>query len=145
MEGRAAPAFSLPSLDGDTVNLADHLGKDVIVLDFWASWCPPCRQAMPAVAAVATQYRDKAVAVFGVNLGESAATARAFLSSAGLEHLPVLLDETGTVGEQYGARSIPRLVVIDKDGNIRHVHVGYSSNLQSTLGKSIDALLARQS
>lgn len=144
MEGQAAPAFSLPSLDGETVNLADYLGKKVVLLDFWASWCPPCRQTMPIINAVAAQYAGKDAAVFAVNVGETQATVQAFIDDLGLNAVTVLRDEDGSVGEQYGTRSIPRMILIGKQGTVRQVHSGYSSGLQEDLSEAIDALLAEQ-
>ncbi|MCF6287316.1 MAG: TlpA family protein disulfide reductase, partial [Candidatus Hydrogenedentes bacterium] len=85
LEGEMAPAFQLPLASGTTVDLAQHLGKDVVVLDFWASWCPPCRKGLPMVDAVAKHFADQPVAVYGVNIRESAALVANFVETAKLD------------------------------------------------------------
>jgi len=141
MVGQPAPRFTLELLDGGQVNIADHMDKDVVILDFWATWCGPCRRAMPIIVEVANEYEDQAVVLYGVNLREPPEKIRGFLTEEGLE-LAVALDSEGEVGDQYGADAIPRTVIIGKDGLVKFVHVGFSPDLKETLTADLDSLLA---
>lgn len=139
--GKAAPDFNLPLLGGGEMNLAQHAGKDLVVLDFWATWCPPCRKGLPDIAALADKYADAPVAVYAVNLGEPAELVSGFLREAGIE-IPVALDITREVGARYEVQSIPTTLLIDRDGMVHYGHIGHSSGLQSKLSAAIDKLLS---
>lgn len=139
LNGKEAPDFTLPLLDGDSVKLSQHRDKDIVILDFFASWCGPCRQAMPIVASVAKQFKDKNVVLYAVNLRETPEKVRDFLKSSNLE-VTVLLDK-GDVASKYGVKGIPRLVIIGKDGMIKTVHGGMSPDLEKQLTDDINALL----
>lgn len=138
LEGKAAPAFSLKLMDGGVFNLEEHLGKRPIVLDFWAVWCPPCREAIPKVASALNEFKGKDVVILTVNLGDSAESIAAFLESKSVQ-VPVALDEGNAVGGLYHVRSIPTMVFIGRDGKVSQVTVG--SLPESTLRSSITALL----
>lgn len=144
LEGKAAPPFTLPLLEGGEVSLAEHKGEEVVVLDFWASWCGPCRVGMPIVDAVAAQFAGEPAAFYAVNLRESAAQVRTFLEDKGIEHLGIALDETGNVAQQYGVTSIPTTLVIDKQGVVRDSHIGYSGSLKSALAASVRELVDKK-
>lgn len=120
--GFTAADFELPSLDGDPVRLTDFRGRPVI-LNFWATWCPPCRAEMPALQNVANRYRDAGLVVLLVNEGEDAATIRGFLTDIGVD-LPVALDRDGAVGSTYRVRGLPTTVFVRADGTIEDVVVG---------------------
>lgn len=137
--GQEAPAFTLPTLEGGTVSLSQHRDKDIVILDFWASWCGPCRQAMPIVSDVARKFKDKNVVLYAVNLRETPDKVRGFLQSSGLS-LNVLLDK-GDIATKYGVTGIPRLVIIGKDGLIKNVHGGMSPTLETQLTEELKALL----
>jgi len=143
MAGRPAPDFKLELLDGGSMELAQHKGKEVVILDFWASWCGPCRTALPGVAEVAAAYKEKGVAFYAVNLKESADRVRSFLERMDLE-IPVALDKDGRVGNLYGAQSIPRMVIIGKDGMVHTAHTGLNPNLKQQLPVELDAALAEE-
>lgn len=143
MVGETAPEISLDLLDGGTMTLSQHKGKDVVILDFWASWCGPCRMSLPIVADVAAQYASKGVAFYAVNVNESPEKARAFLEQSKLS-MPVALDKDGKAGRLYGADSIPRLVIIDKEGVVRAGHRGASMSLKDELSKELDAILGAE-
>jgi len=138
--GKEAPAFTLDLLGGGKLDLAEHKGKHVVILDFWASWCGPCRKAMPVYAKIAEEYKEKGVAFYAVNLAESAETARGFLEKVGVQ-CAVALDADGNVGKKYGAASIPMSVIIGKDGIVTNVHAGFSDALAAQLKQELDALL----
>ena len=139
LKGKKAPDFTLPTPEGKEVTLSQHKGKDIVILDFWASWCGPCRRAMPIVAAVVEEYKDKNVVLYAVNLRESVDKVQDFLKSNNLS-VNVLLDK-GDVAQQYNVSGIPRLVIIGKDGIVETVHGGMSPALKQQLTDDIEALL----
>ncbi len=139
--GEAAPVFDLELLAGGRTNLKDHAGKDVVMLDFWATWCGPCVEELPLLAEVAHEYKDKQVVFFAVNQGEEPQEIREFLKEKALD-VTVALDPEGDTGDRYGVDGIPTLVLIDKAGVVQVVHVGYSSNIKSILRQELDDLLA---
>lgn len=110
------------------------------MLDFWATWCPPCRAALPTIAKLAQDYRDRGVIVYAVN-DESPDTVRAFLDKLQIS-LPVAMDPSDTVFGLYKASTIPQTVLIGKNGIIQDVHVGLSWGFERSLRKTLDALLA---
>ncbi|MBX3441702.1 MAG: redoxin domain-containing protein [Planctomyces sp.] len=138
--GRLAPDWSLTGLGELAASKAGHVGKDVVVLDFWATWCGPCREELPLVAEIANEYRDRGVVFYAVNSGESEAVVSEFIKQSKLE-LNVLLDRDMSVSRQFGADSLPHLVVIDKDGAVQTVHSGFSPVLGWTLRKELDWLV----
>lgn len=140
LEGAMAPDFTLPRASGDTVTLSQHLAKDVVVLDFWASWCPPCRKGLPMLDAVAKHFADQSVAVYGINIRESPALVASFVKTTNLG-LPILLDDTGIVADDYMVTGIPQTVIIDKTGRIQKIHTGVGFGFEGELQTEIQALL----
>jgi thiol-disulfide isomerase/thioredoxin len=136
---KPAPDFSIPLLDGGTFKLSAHRGK-VVVLDFWASWCGPCRKGLPVLAKLAEDTASRGVIVCAVNQQEDADTIREFLADEKLK-LTVSLDSDGKVGEAYGVRGIPMTVVIDPLGTVRAVHTGFSPTLGAELKAETEAAL----
>jgi peroxiredoxin/outer membrane lipoprotein-sorting protein len=122
--GKAAADFTLKSLDGEKVTLSDLRGK-IVLLDFWATWCPPCRRELPSVAKLNATLRERNVVVLGIN-DESSGTVKSFLKKNSLE-LPVLMDGNGGIHKLYGARAIPTVVVINPTGVITAYYVGARS------------------
>lgn len=138
--GKPAPPFSLGLLDGGTFDLAETKGKEIVILDFWATWCGPCRQVMPIIEKVAEQFREEGVRLYAVNLQEDSQNVRRFLESQKLD-VTVLLDRQGTVATQYRADAIPQTVIIGKDGTVQAVHVGSYPDLEAELTKELTALI----
>jgi len=140
--GKPAPDFTLGLLNGGTLDLAQHKKEnDIVVLDFWATWCPPCRRAMPLIAAISDEYKGKGVKIYFVNQGESENTVRTFLKSAGL-NIAVAMDEDGAIGDElYKAVSIPQTVLIGKDGVVEVVHTGIFPGFDAQLRGELDALI----
>jgi len=138
--GKEAPDFTLKRIGGETVKLAQHKGKDVVILDFWATWCGPCTQALPAIAKVAAEYKEKGVVFYAVNLQEDEEKVRRFLEEKKLD-VETLLDLEGDVGEEYHAEAIPQTVLVGRDGSVQVVHVGLLPNLEKQLTGELDALL----
>ena len=123
--GKAAPDFQLTGLDGQSVALADLKGQ-VVVLDFWASWCAPCIESLPHLGKLHAEKRE-GVKVFAVNLREDKAKVEAFMKSKSID-VPVLLDSDGRIADKYNVVSIPQTVVIGKDGIVKKVLVGLDEN-----------------
>jgi thiol-disulfide isomerase/thioredoxin len=139
--GKGAPAFELELLDGGRLSLAEHKGRHTVILDFWATWCGPCRMAMPVLAEVASAFADRGVKLYAVNLREDPEKIRAFLDRAELK-VAVAMDTKAEVAARYGVEGIPHTVVIDRDGNIAHVHVGYTPDLKEELTQVLEKVLA---
>ncbi len=142
--GKPAPDFELPQLNGGKVKLSELKGKKVVVLDFWATWCPPCRRGLPILEKVAEEFSGKDLAVFAVNESEKEEKVRMFMSQQKL-NLAVLLDSDSSVGDLYGAEAIPRTVLIARDGTVQRIHEGLSPTLEVDLRKDLDTLLAGKS
>lgn len=122
--GQMAPDFSAQRLDGKEFELSAERGK-VVVLDFWATWCGPCVEAMPVITEVTQSLADSGVLMYAVNIGEQPEKIQDFLARLELE-VPVLLDPEGKIGDAYAAEAIPQTVLIGKDGRIEVVHIGMS-------------------
>jgi len=123
LEGQPASDFTLETLaDSKPVRLSELKGR-VVLLDFWATWCGPCRRWLPIVEKAHRDYAAKGLAVFAVNERETESKVRTYLSQQKLD-LPVLMDRGGMVGSEYRASSIPLTVVVGRDGNVLRVMVG---------------------
>jgi len=122
LKGHPAPDFTLQTMTGEPLALSDLRGK-AVVLNFWATWCPPCRAEMPELQAAYTAYAPGGLVVLGVNQAEDRATVRAFLNELGLT-FPVVLDTQYEVADRYSVNSLPTTFFIDRDGVIRDIVVG---------------------
>lgn len=116
--GEPAPDFTLKDLDGNTVSLKDFKGKKAVLLNFWASWCPPCREEMPDLDKLYQENKSDDFTVLAVNVGESEKVVKEFIEEKGYS-FPVLLDKTQKIGIAYNTFSIPTSVLVDKEGIIR--------------------------
>ena len=112
-----APNVSLPALDGGSLVLAQERGK-VVLLNFWATWCIPCRREMPELQSLADELQGESFTLFTIDLQEDAATITPFRRELGLR-LPVLLDEDGEVTRSYCVRALPATFLIDREGVLR--------------------------
>jgi len=137
--GKPAPTFKAKLLDGPEMDLKSYIGKKVVVLDFWATWCPPCRKSLPILAEVTAAFEHKGVVFFAVNVGDEPAEARKFLQDTGLK-ITVALDPDGSIATSYGVTGIPHSVIIGKDGKIARLHVGLSPQLKEVLQKDLSDL-----
>ncbi len=135
----AAPGFSLLDTQGKTVALADFKGK-VVFIDFWATWCPPCRISMPEVEKLSAYFQGKAVQVLGLNLDENAESARRFVAKKGIPY-PVLLAGGTDIANAYGVNGIPHFALIDRQGRLVNVWSGFSPGMGADWRAAIDTLL----
>jgi peroxiredoxin len=138
--GKPTPLFTADLLEGGNFNLAEHKGKNIVVLDFWATWCGPCVYALPILLEVTTQYKDKGVVFMAVNEGDEAETIRAFQTKKDLK-FPVAMDLKGEHGSKFYVGGIPQTVIINKEGVVSNVHVGMGLDLKTTISQELDMLL----
>jgi thiol-disulfide isomerase/thioredoxin len=106
--------FSTQTLGGEKVALGEQRGK-IVILNFWATWCPPCRAEMPALEKLWKANKDKAFSIMGVSIGEKALTVKDFIAEAGYSY-PVFVDPNNAISEKFGVRSIPTTYILDKKG-----------------------------
>jgi thiol-disulfide isomerase/thioredoxin len=140
--GKPAPDFELDLLGGKKFHLSENKGK-VIVLDFWATWCGPCLQAMPQIDRVTHEFADKGVQLIAVNLQEAPEKISAMLERQKLSPT-VALDRDGVVAARYAANAIPQTVVIDRDGKITRLFIGGGPKLGDQLREALEALMPRE-
>ncbi len=120
--GREAPNFSLEQLNGSPITLADLRGKGV-VLNFWGTWCEPCKAEMPALQKQYDAYKDKGLVIIGVNIGESPITIEPFLKQHGV-NFPILLDRKSQITKLYRIGPIPTTFFIDAEGEVQEIFIG---------------------
>ena len=126
--GQFAPNFQLRDPHDHIYELKDFEGN-IVLLNFWATWCGPCRLEMPLLEQYSQELADESFVILAVNLQESAITVQAFVDEIGLS-FPVLLDEDGHVSEQYRIIGYPSTIIIDSSGRIRTIHIGIISEPQ---------------
>lgn len=136
---QAAPDFTLKSLGGKNLKLSEMSGN-VVLINFWASWCGPCREEMPLLNALHKKYEPLGFSVWGVNVEENSASAKGFLKDFPVD-FPILLDHTNEVSRQYKVIAMPTTVVVDRDGNMRYLHQGYKSGDEATYRQMVKELV----
>ncbi len=118
-----APDFTLKSLEGSNLRLEEYRGQ-VVLINFWASWCGPCRQEMPLLDRLHHRYEDTGFAVLGVNVEGEAAPAQEIVDKTNVT-FPILIDDGQKVSDMYNLQAMPTTVVVDRDGVVRYIHPGY--------------------
>jgi peroxiredoxin len=118
-----APDFTLKSLEGSNLRLEEYRGQ-VVLINFWASWCGPCRQEMPLLDRLHHRYEDTGFAVLGVNVEGEVEPAQEIVDKTNVT-FPILIDESQKVSEMYNLQAMPSTVVVDRDGVVRYIHLGY--------------------
>jgi peroxiredoxin len=141
-DGTVAPEIALKDLAGHEVKLAALKGK-VVLVDFWASWCGPCRDELPVLDGLYKKYKDKGLVIVGVGLDRDADKLRKFLRALPLS-FPVVHDPSGAVASKYEPPKMPSSYMIDKRGLIRHVHAGFKASDKALLEKQLSALLGEK-
>jgi len=137
--GTSAPDFVLPARDGSTVRLSELRGQ-VVMINFWATWCGPCRQEMPLLALLQSKYEPLGFTLLAVNVEPDSAAAQDWLKGMAAD-LPVLFDRKNTVAESFGVQGMPSSVFVDRTGNVRYVHRGYQAGDESKYADMIRSLV----
>jgi peroxiredoxin len=136
---QSAPDFTLRTADGRNLRLHEQRGR-VVLLNFWATWCGPCRQEMPLLDQLYQKYQGSGFTLLGVNVDDDSRKALQVAKTLGVS-FPVLLDADKTVSKLYDLGSMPATVLIDRDGKVRYVHRGYLTGYEDTYDKQIRELL----
>jgi len=134
-----APDFTLRRADGANLRLGEQRGQ-VVMLNFWASWCGPCKQEMPHLNRLYDKYRDAGFVLLGVNVDDDPRKAQAAAQQFGVR-FPVLLDNAKTVSRLYDLSAMPTTVVIDRDGRVRQVFQGYRNGVETQYDAEIRSLV----
>lgn len=137
--GQPAPAFELPGDGATSVNLAALRGK-VVYLDFWASWCGPCRQSFPWMNDLQAKYASRGLQVLAINVDAKQADAQKFLSET-TGKFQIAYDNKGITPKLYGVKGMPTSYLIDREGRVVYEHSGFSLSKASGIEKEIEKLL----
>ncbi len=140
--GDPAPDFALRSSLGENLRLSEHRGQ-VVMLNFWATWCGPCRQEMPLLDEIYGRYQPAGFSLLAINLDNDTADAMEMAKSMGVD-FPLLFDEDKNVSKLYDIRAMPVTVLIDRDGQVRHVHQGYRPGYESRYVEELRGLLREE-
>jgi thiol-disulfide isomerase/thioredoxin len=135
----AAPAFTLASRAGGEVSLADLKGQ-VVMINFWASWCGPCRQEFPALDQIYAKYKPMGFMLVAINVESEKADAERFLATTPAS-FPILYDPDGTVSGNYGVSAMPTTVLVDRQGRVRWLHRAYKPGDEAKYIEQIRAAL----
>jgi len=138
--GDDAPAFSLPSLSGKKRDLQDFRGK-VILLNFWATWCVPCREELPELEKMQQQFRTKGFEVIGINLDKKPKSAEKYVQDFALSYT-ILHDPEAEVMQQYPGRAMPISYLIDRSGRMQKIFFGFNRKKVPEMSDAIQTLLA---
>jgi thiol-disulfide isomerase/thioredoxin len=135
-----APNFQLLDLNGNPVKLSDFKGK-VVFIDFWATWCPPCRESIPAIKELhRIKSQNPNIVMLGINVGEKKSTVEKFVKKNGINYAVLLSNDKTT--DAYKVNAIPMFFIVDKKGEISARYAGYVSGLEKEWNKVIDKLLS---
>ncbi|MDJ0831970.1 MAG: TlpA disulfide reductase family protein [Gammaproteobacteria bacterium] len=135
----AAPDFTLKSMSGKNLKLSE-LSGNVVLLNFWASWCGPCRTEMPLLNDLHNKYEALGFTVLGVNVEQETELAKSFIAKSPVD-FPILLDKTNKVSKMYDVIAMPTTVMIDRDGNMRYLHKGYQVGDEKKYKKMVKKLV----
>ena len=134
-----APDFTLKSMSGENLNLTEQRGN-IIVLNFWASWCGPCRKEMPILQTFHDKYTDLGVQVWGVNVEQENQAGRDFINNIAVD-FPILFDNENSLSAQYQVDAMPTTVIVDRNGQVRFVFRGYKDGYEKKYAKAIKKLI----
>ncbi len=137
--GGPAPDFALKSRGGANLRLSEERGN-VVMVNFWATWCGPCRQEMPLLDEIYERYRDAGFQLLGVNIDDDTTKAARMADDMGVS-FPLLFDQEKLVSRLYDVRAMPVTVLIDRDGTVRHVHYGYRPGFEDAYLEQVRTLL----
>jgi peroxiredoxin len=139
LTGQPAPDFALKSSTGENLRLSEYRG-DVVMINFWATWCGPCRQEMPLLDELYTRYNRVGFNLLGVNIDDDSSRAMAMIQELGV-NFPVLFDARKEVSKMYDVSAMPVTVIVDRTGQVRYVHQGYKPGYENTYLDQVRALL----
>jgi len=139
MEGQPAPDFALKSSTGENMRLSEYRG-DVVMINFWATWCGPCRQEMPLLDELYSRYQRVGFNLLGVNIDDDSGRAMDMIEDLGV-NFPVLFDARKEVSKLYDVEAMPVTVIVDRDGTVRYVHHGYKPGYEDMYLDQIRSLL----
>ena len=139
MEGQQAPDFALKSSTGQNLRLSEYRG-DVVMINFWATWCGPCRQEMPLLDELYSRYQRVGFNLLGVNIDDDSRRAMQMIEELGVD-FPVLFDARKEVSELYKVEAMPVTVLVDREGTVRYVHHGYKPGYENMYLDQIRSLL----
>ncbi len=139
LTGKAAPDFALKSSTGENLRLSEFRG-DVVMINFWATWCGPCRQEMPLLDELYQRYERVGFSLLGVNIDDDSRKAMTMISDLGV-NFPVLFDSAKEVSKLYQVNAMPVTVIVDRDGTVRYVHQGYKPGYEDKYLDEIRSLL----
>jgi peroxiredoxin len=134
-----APDFSLAARDGGTVQLSSLKGQ-VVMINFWATWCGPCRQEMPLLEQLHAKYEPLGFTLLGVNVEPDSVAATTWLKGMPVT-FPILFDTKNAVAEQFGVMGMPSSVFVDREGRVRYVHRGYKPGDEAQYADLIRSLV----
>jgi peroxiredoxin len=134
-----APDFTLRQIDGPNLRLGEQRGR-VVMVNFWATWCGPCRIELPHLDKLHAKYRNSGFLLLGVNIDDDPNAAKALAAKMGLK-FPVLFDSEKKVVAAYDLNAMPATVLIDRDGKVRHLHRGYKDGVEQLYEQQVRALL----
>ena len=137
---KAAPDFTLKSLKGSNLKLSEFRG-DVVMINFWATWCGPCQQEMPILNDLYLKYRDEGLTMLGVNVEKNTSKAADMIRELRVVY-PVLFDKQSQVSKDYNVDDMPTTVLVDRDGNLRYVHQGFKSGNEDEYVRQVRELMA---
>jgi thiol-disulfide isomerase/thioredoxin len=137
--GKPAPDFALRTFGGDNLRLSEHLGE-VVLINFWATWCGPCRQEMPLLDEIYTKYRRAGLVLFSVNIDEDRADAEEMARTLKISY-PVMFDARKEVSRSYQAATMPLTVLIDREGVVRYISEGYKPGYETRYTEKLRELL----
>ena len=139
MTGQPAPDFALKSSTGENLRLSEYRG-DVVMINFWATWCGPCRQEMPLLDELYSRYQRVGFNLLGVNIDDDSGRAMDMIRELGVS-FPVLFDSRKEVSKLYEVDAMPVTVLVDREGNVRHVHQGYKPGYEQKYLDEVRSLL----
>lgn len=139
--GQPAPDFTLRASTGKNLKLSEFRGQ-VVMINFWATWCAPCREELPHLDRLYQQYRKAGFALLGVNIDDNPRAAQQMAEQLGVR-FPVLFDATKQVSKRYDVDAMPTTLIVDRDGKVQYLHRGYKAGVEKEYESRVRDILKR--